>query len=144
MRLLFVVLLGGVICSLAAGRATAMPSSDLLRSCQAVIGSVDANERPQNPQVEIEIPEAGLPCWYYMSAVQNMAVLVDESGARLLGICAPADTTLLDFVRIVVKSARVRNSEDSNAAANILPALVHAFPCPSVSPTKRSITPQFR
>ena len=55
---------------------------------------------------EVDIPSNGLICWYYMSAIQNMSVLEDVHGVRLLGICAPPDTHLMDFVRIFVQKAQ--------------------------------------
>jgi hypothetical protein len=77
----------------------------------------------------LDIPAAGLPCWYYMSAMQNMAVLSDESGTRFLGVCPPADSTVMDFVRIFVQSAGRQKAAPDNAAASVLPVLAQAFPC---------------
>jgi hypothetical protein len=116
------VLFGAALWLLARENAAAMTPEALLQSCQAVISAAGAERGP-----EIDIPATGLPCWYYMSAVQNMSALVDESGERLLGVCAPPDTTLMDFVRTIVQHAR--ELEDGNAAAFVLPELAEAFPC---------------
>jgi hypothetical protein len=79
---------------------------------------------------EIDVPRAGLECWYYMSAVQNMSVLVDQNGAHLLGVCAPANTRLLDYVRIFVRyGSGMANRVEENPAAVALEALNAAFPC---------------
>src|SRR5262245_39234180 len=52
-----------------------------------------------------------------MSAIQNMSVLETPRGVRLLGICAPPQTTLMDYVRIFVAQARKRKPQGDNAAA---------------------------
>ena len=110
-------------CFFARERANALSSSELMESCQAVTDSTLVRGG-----ATLDIPEAGLPCWYYMSAVQNMAVLVDTHGHRLLGVCPPADSTVLDFVRIYV-SRRTQINEADNAVAAALPGLARAFPC---------------
>jgi hypothetical protein len=111
-------------CFFARENANALTQDELLQSCQSV---TDADSRPTGGT--IDIPATGLPCWYYMSALQNMAVLVDQHGARLLGLCPPPDSTVLDFVRAYVKYARKRASGGENAAAEALPGLARAFPC---------------
>jgi hypothetical protein len=123
MKYRFAALLVVLTCLLAPRHALATTPSELLQSCQAVAGNAVARAG-----ATLDIPAAGLPCWYYMSAMQNMAVLVDESGTRFLGVCPPADSTVMDFVRIFVQYARKQKAED-NAAALVLPALAQAFPC---------------
>ncbi len=123
MKFRFAAVLVIAACVLAPRHAGAMTTSELLQSCQAVTASAVARAG-----ATLDIPAAGLPCWYYMSAMQNMAVLVDESGTRFLGICPPADSTVVDFVRIFVQYARKQKAED-NAAALVLPGLAQAFPC---------------
>lgn len=128
MRLLFIAPAVFAACLLAPNGAAAMTPGELLQSCQSV-----ANAAVARGGAIIDIPKSGLPCWYYMSAVQNMAVLVDESGTRLLGLCPPADSTVLDFVRIFVQYARKQTAAAKNgaenAAAMALPGLAEAFPC---------------
>jgi len=111
-------------CCFAFERANALSSSELMESCQAVSGS-----SPVRGGASLDIPEAGLPCWYYMSALQNMAVLVDTHGRRLLGLCPPPDSTVLDFVRVFVRAGRVGSDDADNAVAAALPGLARAFPC---------------
>lgn len=108
----------------AAAAEKATPTG-LLRSCQAII----ANGRGDNKGA-MDIPRAGLACWYYMSAVQNMSVLVDQNGQSLLGICAPANTTLLDYVRIFVRyGQKMPDRVEENPAAVAVEALNAAFAC---------------
>jgi Rap1a immunity proteins len=107
------------------GPAAAQTATELLQSCEAITNTARSTQANT-----IDIPRAGVPCWYYMSAIQNASVLVDGGGNRLLGICAPADATLMDHVRIFVQYAR-RNQKDSpdNAAALAVIALSQAYPC---------------
>lgn len=113
--------LGGMI-----GRAGAEPPrSELLQSCHNVLGAVGTSD-----EATVEIPVAGLACWYYMSAVQNMSAVVDQHGRPLLGICAPAGTTLLQYVRIFARYASRHPDQDAdNPAPLVLHALLDAFPC---------------
>jgi Rap1a immunity proteins len=132
MRLILAALLGVVGWSIAARPAVAAEPRNLLRSCEAVM--IGARRAPAD---KIEIPHAGLHCWYYLSAVQNMSVLVDQRGQPLLGICAPVNTTLLSYVRIFVAYARRHpKAEQQNAAALAVTALNKAFPCGPRSVTR--------
>jgi len=108
---------------------------ELLTSCEAILKGP-----PGGSAHTIEIPHAGERCWYYLSAVQNMSVLVDERGQPLLGICAPPTTTLLNYVRIFVEYARLHpNGGKDNAAALAVAALNKAFPCGPGNSGKRGI-----
>jgi Rap1a immunity proteins len=115
MRPIFAVALGTIAWLFVPGNAGAQTTSELLHPAHADT---------------IDIPRAGLPCWYYMAAIQNASVLVDRGGKRLLGVCAPPDATLIDHVRIFVRYAR-RNQKDvsDNAAAAAVTALSEAYPC---------------
>lgn len=109
----------------AAHSAEAADTQAILHSCEAVLaGKHRANTG------QIDIPSTGLPCWQYLGAIQDMSVLVDQNGQRLLGICAPEATTLLDYVHAFVQYA-TRNPSlgTENAAAAAVEALGAAFPC---------------
>jgi hypothetical protein len=125
MRSVLAFSLGAVVCLLAGGNASATTLDELLRSCEAVVNAAGATAGDT-----IDIPPAGLRCWYYMSAIQNMSVVVDQGGERLLDVCAPPDTTLMDYVRIFVRYAH-RNLKglQGNAAAFAITRLSEAFPC---------------
>ncbi len=119
--------LGMVAWLLAPGNAGAQTVNELLQSCEAV-----TNAARSASAGAIDIPRAGIPCWYYMAAVQNAAVLVDNDRRRLLGVCAPPDATLMDHVRIFVNYARRHQKAASeNAAAVAVMALGEAYPCPA-------------
>jgi len=131
MKLLIAVALGALCASLLSGKAAAKAPAELLQSCRAVIDAAGATQSPS-----LDIPVAGLPCWYYMAAVQNLSVVVDERGRHLLGICAPQDTTLLEYVRIFTRYAQDHPQETAdNPAALALRALLDAFPCGSRQPS---------
>jgi len=85
---------------------------------------------------EVDFPPTGVPCWYYMSAIQNMSVLENLDGVRLLGICSPPDTTLMDYVRIFAQKAQKRKMQSENAAALAILVLSQKFPCASNAPSK--------
>ena len=68
--------------------------------------------------------------------LENMSVLEDVHGVRLLGICAPPDAHLMDFVRIFVQKAQKRKMQNKNAAALAVVALSQSFPCDTNGPSK--------
>jgi hypothetical protein len=121
---LFLVLLAAVGWPLGSDGARAATSAELLQSCQAVVSTAG----PVAEQT-IDIPTEGLPCWYYIEAIQNMSVLVDQAGQPLLGVCAPPDSTVMDYVHIFVRSARENVGGEGNAAALAVQGLARAFPC---------------
>jgi Rap1a immunity proteins len=124
MRFAITALIGCVTCVFATGHAHALTSSELLQSCEAVDQTAEAGDGNS-----VDISSAGLPCWYYMSAAQNMSSLVDEANQRLLHICPPSDSTVLDFVHVFVQYARGTNVAVENPAALVFNALIKAYPC---------------
>ena len=79
----------GVVCMVTPDTSGATSSAELLRSCVEIMNMARPTEGG-----EVDIPSNGLICWYYMSAIQNMSVLEDVHGVRLLGICAPPNIPL--------------------------------------------------
>jgi len=105
--------------------AKALTARELVESCNAVEQSARSA-----PGDTIDISPEGLPCWYYMSAVQNMSALVDSNNKRLLAFCPPAKSTTLDFVRAFLRSAERKSETDvDNPAVPVLQALAKEFPC---------------
>ena len=113
-----------VTCVLGTGYANALTSRELLLSCEAVDQTAKAGDGNS-----VDISSAGLPCWYYMSGVQNMSSLVDEANERLLNICSPSDSTVLDFARVFVHYVHGTNIRAENPAALVFKALIKAYPC---------------
>ena len=98
-------------------------SGELLKSCVEIVSGVE------HKTGEVDIPQTGLTCWYYMSAIQNMSVLETPDGVRLLGVCAPPETTLMGYVHVFVAQARKRKAQSENAAAFAVAILSESFPC---------------
>ena len=120
-------LIGCVTYALAADHARALPANELLQSCEVIDRTVKGDVGGT-----VDISAAGLPCWYYISAVQNMTSLKDEADERLLHICPPSDTTVLDLVRVFVRHAREAKANVAgaeNAAPLVFTALLKAYPC---------------
>jgi hypothetical protein len=125
MKVLVAAILTVAALSVMNGSAAAIAPAQLQQSCQSVLRAAGATEK-----ATIDIPVTGLACWYYMAAVQNMSAVVDQDGRPLLGICAPAGTTLIQYVRIFARYAQRHPEKDSdNAAPLVLHALLDAFPC---------------
>jgi Rap1a immunity proteins len=131
MRGVWATLMGAVVCLVLPNSATSMTSGELLRSCAEVVNNGRAKANG-----EVDILPSGLPCWYYISALQNMSVLENLDGVRLLGICSPPDTTLMDYVQILVQKARRKKMQIENAAALAVTVLSQRFPCASNAPSK--------
>jgi len=125
MRILVSACIVAVGCALQPPHARALTANELIESCSAVEQSAQSA-----PGDTVDISPEGLPCWYYMSAVQNMSALVDSKNERLLALCPPAESTTLDFVRIFLRSAERKNETDvNNPAVLVLHALTKAYPC---------------
>jgi len=125
MRILVSACIVAVGCALQPPHAKASSANELVESCNAVEQSAQSA-----PGDTVDISPEGLPCWYYMSAVQNMSALVDSKNERLLALCPPAESTTLDFVRAFLRSAERKNETDvNNPAVLVLHALAKAYPC---------------
>jgi hypothetical protein len=71
-----------------------------------------------------------LTCWGYMQAMQDLSVLADEEGHRIMGACPPEQTTTLQLIRSFVRYARAHRSElPNNAVVAVFRALREAYPC---------------
>jgi hypothetical protein len=80
----------------------------------------------------IRIPEtsAALQCWGYMQAMQDLSVLVDENGNRLIGSCPPEQITMLQLIRSFSAYAKTHHGDLQNKpAVEVIKALQQAFPC---------------
>jgi hypothetical protein len=81
---------------------------------------------------ETLIPNSGeaLLCWGYMQAMQDLSVLVDQRGRRVIGSCPPENTTTLQLVHLFLDYARSHpGGLKGNAAAAVIKALQDSFPC---------------
>ncbi|TMJ37189.1 MAG: hypothetical protein E6G86_17630 [Alphaproteobacteria bacterium] len=71
-----------------------------------------------------------LTCWGYMQAMQDLSVLADEEGHRIMGACPPEQTTTLQLIQSFVRYARAHRTElQGNAVLAVFRALREAHPC---------------
>src|SRR5438067_11869869 len=71
-----------------------------------------------------------LTCWGYMQAMQDLSVLADEEGHRIMGACPPEPTTTLQLIRSFVRDAHAHRGElRGNAVLAVFRALREAHPC---------------
>jgi hypothetical protein len=125
-QVVFVLMLLG----LAAGSpdtATALDNSgDLARSCQ----KLEAGMKGRGDRIHIPGSRDALLCWGYMRAIQDIAMLVDQDGRRLMGACAPEDSRLTDLIHAFVEYAQSHRDEPAESTAvTVIRALQQAYPC---------------
>src|SRR6266849_2131608 len=81
-------------------------------------------------QIRIPFTKKALVCWGYMQAMQDLSVVADEDGRRIMGACPPERTTLLKLIQAFVSYAHSHTDElPNNAALAVTRALQEAFPC---------------
>jgi hypothetical protein len=67
-----------------------------------------------------------------MQAMQDLSVLADEEGHRIMGACPPEQTTTLQLIQSFVRYARAHRTElQGNAVVAVFRALREAYPCPA-------------
>lgn len=125
-RLLGLLLLSS-ICVMAAPSAFAFDSArQLADACR----SLGAGTIGSGRQISIPSSKDALLCWGYMGAMQDMSVLVDENGARLIGSCPPEETTLLQLIQTFVRYTRTHAGElQDKPSVVVIRALHGAYPC---------------
>src|SRR6266542_4438019 len=85
--------------------AHAMGSArDLADDCRTLVRA----KTGAGKQIRIPFTKKALVCWGYMQAIQDLSVLADEDGRRMMGACAPERTTLLKLIQAFVSYARSR------------------------------------
>src|SRR5207248_3764749 len=92
--------------------------------------------------------QEALTCWGYMQAMQDLSVLADEEGHRIMGACPPEQTTTLQLIQSFVRYARAHRTElQGNAVLAVFRALREAHPCRplfSNSTTVRRLTSEYK
>ena len=82
------------------------------------------------PAGSIPRTREALTCWGYMQAMQDLSVLSDEDGHRIMGACPPEQTTTLQLIESFVRYARAHRSElTGNAVIAVFRAMREAYPC---------------
>ena len=107
--------------------AHAMGSArDLADDCRTLVRA----KTGAGKQIRIPFTKKALVCWGYMQAMQDLSVLADEDGRRIMGACPPERTTLLKLIQAFVSYAHSHTDElPNNAALAVTRALQEAFPC---------------
>ena len=63
--------------------------------------------------------------------MQDLSVLADENGHRIMGACPPEQTTTLQLIRSFVRYARANRSElPGNAVVVVIPSSPRGLPVP--------------
>jgi len=128
MRYIVVLLMALAALPATSGQARAIESArDLVSSCE------ELEKGREGTGKEIVIPGSGpaLLCWGYMQAMQDLSVLVDQRGQRVIGSCPPEQATSIELIQALLAYARRHARElDGNAAAFVVQVLQDKFPCP--------------
>lgn len=107
---------------------------DSARELSDACRSVEIGTSGSGRQIEIPSRKEALLCWGYMEAMQDLSVLVDQDGYRLIGSCPPEETTLLQLIQTFVTYARSHPAElQGKAAVVVIKALHDAFPCQRIN-----------
>ena len=119
--------MGLIACVICVRSTTAIENAqELAGYCQRLVQGVDGAGR------EIYIPRTreALTCWGYMQAMQDLSVLSDENGHRLMGACPPEQATTLELVQSFVRYSRAHRSElAGNAVIAVFRAIRETYPC---------------
>jgi len=107
--------------------AHAMGSArDLADDCRTLVRA----KTGAGKQIRIPFTKKALVCWGYMQAMQDLSVVADEDGRRIMGACPPERTTLLELIQAFLSYARSHAGKlPDNAALAVSLALHEAFPC---------------
>lgn len=127
MKLAFVLLVcAATVCNFATEAAAIDNAGDLASSCH----SLEKGAKGTGRQIQIPNTRSALLCWGYMRAMQDVSVLTDENGHRLIGSCPPERITLLRLIRAFSTYARSESGKlQGNAAVAVIKAFQKAFPC---------------
>jgi hypothetical protein len=127
MRCARLISIGLIATVVFAWSAAAMENAhELARYCQELErGAKGAGRHIHIPRT----PEA-LTCWGYMQAMQDLSLLADEEGHRIMGACPPEQATTLQLIQSFVRYARAHRSElPGNAVVVVFRALREVYPC---------------
>jgi hypothetical protein len=112
--------------SFACSAAAVENAHELAGYCQSLKRSVKGAGR----HIYIPRTREALTCWGYMQGMQDLSVLADENGGRIMGACPSEQTTTLQLIRLFVRYASTHRSElPGNAVVTVFRALGEAYPC---------------
>ncbi|MEN3377846.1 MAG: hypothetical protein V7604_3201 [Hyphomicrobiales bacterium] len=91
---------------------------------------LEKGARGTGENIQIPNTREALLCWGYMQAIQDLSMLADTDGHRLIGSCPPTDTRLRDFVRAFLEYEQLHRSDvEANTVVVVTKALQQAYPC---------------
>lgn len=123
-------LFGCLLCLIFAGLdssgcARAASANQILNSCEVLLRDMHTAS-----DGKIIVPPEARTCWFYLSAIQDSLILLDDGDKHILPVCAPPEVTLSQVIRIFTEFARSHpNSLHEKAAGVAVIALGSAFPC---------------
>jgi hypothetical protein len=95
--------------------ANAMDASILLASCETLLKEIPVRGEGA------AVPKDGLPCWYYMSAIQDSALLSNITRKPFLSTCMPPNSNLTQLISLFVSHAQSQPT-DLRPPAVLIPA----------------------
>ena len=105
------------------GKANA-DASQILASCEAMLREMKMNGE------RVVISQSGIPCWHYLSALQDALTLSDDGKTRLLKVCVPPEGRLTHLIRVFTQYAQQNPAELHEDPAQIaMRAFRLAYPC---------------
>jgi hypothetical protein len=125
-RILSIGLVATVAFAWSSAAAAVENARELADYCQ----SLERGTKGAGRHIYIPRTWEALTCWGYMQAVQDLSVLADEEGHRIMGACPPEQTTTLQLIQAFVLYARAHPTElQDNAVVEVFRALREAYPC---------------
>ena len=92
--------------------------------------SVERGAKGAGRHIYIPRTREALTCWGYMQGMQDLSVLANENGRRIMGACPPEQMTTLQLIRLFVRYASTHRSNlPGNAVVAVFRALGEAYPC---------------
>jgi hypothetical protein len=127
MRCARILSIGLVATVVFAWSAAAMENAhELARYCQGLERGAEGAGR----HIYIPRTREALTCWGYMQAMQDLSLLADEEGHRIMGACPPEQATTLQLIQSFVRYARAHRIElAGNAVVVVFRALREVYPC---------------
>jgi Rap1a immunity proteins len=114
------------IVSFASSAAAVENAHELAGYCQ----SLERGAKGAGRHIYIPRTREALTCWGYMQGMQDLSVLADENGGRIMGACPPEQMTTLQLIQLFVRYASTHRSElPGNAVVTVFRALGEAYPC---------------
>lgn len=105
--------------------------------------TVETGVKGTGRHIRIPRTREALLCWGYMQAMQDLSVIANDDGTRIMGSCPPEHETLLQLIHTFVAYARSHPKElRGNTAVTVIRALQQAYPCPQAKAKDSATSPR--